>query len=188
MGMYSSMKDTFIEEYKSKNQLYKQRLVKWNSEPPVMRVDGPTNIARARELGYKAKQGVVIVRVHVNEGKRKRKDPAGARKPSRAGRFFSRSKSLRAIAEERAARKFSNCEVLNSYFVGEAGSKKFFEVILLDRGSAVVMSDPNYSRVLAQRNRAFRGLTSIGRRHRGLSHKGFGTYKLRPSRRANIRA
>jgi large subunit ribosomal protein L15e len=150
-------------------------------------MDKPTNIARARELGYKAKEGVLIARVRVKRGSSKREANAGGRKPSKSGRFFTRAKSLQAIAEERAVRKFSNCEVLNSYFTGSSGADKFFEVILLDRSRPSLANDPEYSRVLAQRNRASRGLTSSGRRHRGLSRKGFGTYSNRPSGRSNIR-
>lgn len=185
--MYDSVKSTFINEYKNKSELYKARLIKWNSEPTIVRVAKPTNIARARELGYKAKEGVIIARVGVRAGGRKRRKPAGGRKPSKSGRFFSLNKSLQAIAEERAARKFSNCEVLNSYFVGQTGSRKFYEIILLDRNSSVIRSDQNYVRIISHPNRVFRGLTSIGRKHRGISMKGFGTNKNRPSKRANIR-
>lgn len=188
MSMYKQMRDTFINEYKERSDAYKARIIKWNTEPPITRVDGPTNIARARKLGYRAKQGVVVARVLVKGGKKKRKDPAGGRKPSKAGMYFSRRKSTQAIAEERAARKFPNCEVLNSYFVGAAGSSMFYEVILLDRANPSIMNDPKYSGIIGQRNRAFRGLTSAGRKHRGLRYKSSTTAKLRPSKRQNMRS
>ena len=182
------MKQSFQQEYRERAPIYKERIVKWSAEPPVVRVPGPTNIARARELGYKAKQGVVIARVRVLGGKKKRVANSGGRKPSKAGRYFSRQKSTQAIAEERAGRKFSNCEVLNSYFVGEAGADKFYEVILVERGNPVIQSDRNLSAILVQRERAERGLTREGRKHRGIMNKGFGTARFRPSKRANNRS
>ncbi|HVC57943.1 MAG TPA: 50S ribosomal protein L15e [Candidatus Acidoferrales bacterium] len=187
MSMYKHMQETFITEYKERSDAYKERIVKWNTEAPILRIDKPTNIARARKLGYKAKQGVIVVRVVVKGGKKKRKDPAGGRKPSKAGMYFSRRKSVQSIAEERAARKFPNCEVLNSYFVGDAGSNKFYEVILLDRANPTILSDKAYVGVIGQRNRVYRGLTSSGRKHRGLRMKSSTTAKFRPSKRQNLR-
>jgi large subunit ribosomal protein L15e len=181
MSMYKQMRQTIQSRYKERSDEYKSRIIKWNSEPPIKLVDKPTNIARARILGYKAKEGVFIVRVMLHGGARKRKLAGGGRKPSKSGRYFTRSKSLQAMAEERAARKFSNFEPLNSYFVGSAGSRKFYEVILLDRNSPIIKADKQYSNVISQRGRAFRGLTSAGRRHRGIIRKRFGAHKLRPS-------
>jgi len=167
MGMYKNIKATFREEYRMHPEGYKAKLVQWNKEPPVKGVERPTNIARARELGYKAKQGVLVARVSVKKGRRKIPTHGGGRKPSKSGRFFSRTKSLQAIAEERAGRKFSNCEVLNSYFVGEIGNKKFYEVLLLERSNPSICNDPYYKSIVAQRGRAQRGLTRAGKKYRG---------------------
>lgn len=185
MNMYDHMKSTFINEYKQRDDAYKARMTKWRSEAPIVRAAGPTNIARARRLGYRAKEGILISRVRVRGGTSKRAAPGGGRKPSKSGRMFTRAKSLQAIAEERAARKFSNCEVLNSYFVGAAGSDKFYEVILLDRASTALAADRHYSSIITQRGRAYRGMTFQGRKHRGISRKGYGTINRRPSKRSN---
>ena len=187
MSMYKLVKSTFIQEYKTRPEPYKQRLVEWSAQAPVVNAGKPTNIARARELGYKAKEGIFIARVRVKGGSKKRQAPSGGRKPHTSGRFFTRAKSLQAIAEGRAAARFSNCEVLNSYFVGSAGSSKFFEVIMLDRSSPTLAHDPKYGSIIASRNRALRGLTHVGRKHRGISKKGFGYIQFRPSRRQQIR-
>ncbi len=188
MSFYKSIKQTYIQEYKERSSLYKERIVKWSSESPIVRIERPTNIARARELGYKAKQGVIVTRVRVQGGKKKRPTVSGGRKPSKSGRFFSRAKSSQAIAEERAGKRFMNCEVLNSYFVGEAGSTKFFEVILLEKANPTISADPNYYRIVTQQRRAERGLTHSGRKHRGLSFRGYGTLRNRPSKRQNNRS
>jgi large subunit ribosomal protein L15e len=187
VSSYKYIKQTMETEYKNRSDEYKSRIIKWNQESPVTRVEHPTNIARARELGYKAKEGVIIVRVQIKGGARKRKHNAGGRKPHASGRFFTQEKSLKVISEERAARRFPNFEALNSYFVGQAGSKRFFEVILLDRNHASINADPQFKGVIAQRGRAFRGLTSSGRKHRGMARKRFGAHTMRPSKNKSKR-
>ncbi len=188
MGLYKHMKTSFAQGYKERSQLYKDRMTAWRTDPPVKRVDGPTNIARAREVGYKAKEGVIVARVRVRGGKKKRERPGGGRKPSKSGRFFSPTKSTRSIAEDRAATRFTNTEVLNSYFVGQSGTDLFYEVILLDRSAPQVLADQAYRNVVTQKGRTYRGLTYAGRLHRGVARKGYGTIKRRPSKRANLRS
>jgi large subunit ribosomal protein L15e len=186
MGMYKYVKATLQTEYSERPDNYKQRVVAWGAEPTVVRITKPTNVARAREIGYKAKEGILVARVKIGKGKRKRPHPDGGRKPSRSGRFFSLKKSAQAIAEEKAARKFSNFEVLNSYFVGSTGQKKFYEVIMANPSIKAISSDRRYAAVF-QRGRAYRGLTAEGKKHRGLSGKGLGAEKARPSVRQNER-
>ena len=181
MSFYSRIVQTFQEEYKSRSPEYRARLAKWRREPVVVRVEKPTNLGRARELGYKAKQGVLVARVRVRRGRRKRPKPDLGRKPSKMGRFFSPGKSLQRQAEEKAARRFINCEVVGSYWVGEDGEHKFYEVILADRSHPAVQSDPFLGSLVRRRGRAFRGLTSAGRKGRGLTVKGIGAEKVRPS-------
>lgn len=181
VNAYKYVTKSFQEEYKAKSPALKSRLIQWRTESTVTRLDRPTNIARARELGYKAKQGVIVARVRVARGLSKRQKPHRGRKPSKYGRFFDHKKSLQSRAEERAARRFANCEVLNSYYVGEDGTSKFFEIILIDRTHPAIMSSSDYSGVIGQRGRAYRGLTSSGRKHRGIVKKGFGTTMNRPS-------
>lgn len=168
MGSYRHIRATLISQYKGRPQEYRERLMRWSAEGTAVRVARPTNLARARKLGYKAKQGVIVVRVKVSKGKSKRRQPSGGRKPSKSGKYYTRSKSMQAIAEERATKKFVNAEVLNSYFVGDSGSHSYYEIIMLDRSSPVIRADPFYSKVVAREDRAIRGLTSAGRRHRGL--------------------
>lgn len=84
------------------------------------------------------------------------------------------AKSLKLIAEERAARKFPNLEVLNSYWVWQDGMHKWFEVIMVDPNHPVIKADKNINWITktTQRGRVFRGLTSAGKEIRGLHHKG----------------
>jgi large subunit ribosomal protein L15e len=169
-------------------QLMWERLQKWRREPAVVRIERPTRLDRARALGYKAKQGVIVVRVRVRRGGRRATRPNKGRK---VGNLMvnrkTPKKNLQWIAEERANRKYPNMEVLNSYWVGEDGRYKWFEVILVDRSHPAILNDPQLSQIAKQRGRVYRGLTSAGRRARGLRRKGKGAEKIRPSLRANFR-
>ncbi len=165
-----------------------ERLQRWRREPAVVRIERPTRLDRARALGYKAKKGVIVVRVRIRRGGRRAGRPNKGRKTkSLMVSRLTPKKSLQWIAEERAARKYPNMEVLNSYWVGEDGKHKWFEVILVDRAHPAIQSDKNLSGIARQRGRVFRGLTSSARKSRGLRRKGRGAEKVRPSYRANFR-
>ncbi len=188
MGMYKYLERFWKKSKEILKNLQKQRLIIWRRQPSIVRIERPTRLLRARMLGWKPKQGIILVRVRVRKGGRHRPKPMGGRKPSKSGILhYSPKKSLQQIAEERAARKYPNLEVLNSYFVGEDGEYKWFEVILIDPAHPQIQNDPRYAWILlpANRRRVFRGLTSAGKKARGLRWKGKGTEKVRPSIRAN---
>jgi large subunit ribosomal protein L15e len=90
-------------------------------------------------------------------------------------------KNLQWIAEERAARKYPNMEVLNSYWVGQDGEHKWFEVILVDRSHPAILNDAKINWITRppHKGRVYRGLTSAGKRARGLLNKGTGAEKVR---------
>ncbi len=188
-SMYAYIREAWKRPYDGEmGRLMWLRLQQWRREPAIVRIDRPTRLDRARALGYKAKKGVIVVRVRVRRGGRRATRPNKGRRPKRM--MVSRKtpkKSLQWIAEERANRKYPNCEVLNSYWVGEDGRYKWFEVILIDRNHPAVLSDPQLSQIAKQRGRVYRGLTSAGRKARGLRRKGRGAEKVRPSVRANFR-
>jgi len=98
---------------------------------------------------------------------------------------FKPAKNLRLIAEERTAKKFPNLEVLNSYWVGEDGRHKWFEVILVDKNHPVIKTDKDVGWITEKQHtgRVFRSLTSAGKKVRSLRRKGIGAEKVRPSRR-----
>lgn len=149
--------------------LSRDRRVAFAREKAIVRIEKPTRPDRARALGYRAKQGFVIVRARIRKGTRKREKPSGGRKPLRAGLTkIKNKKSLQRIVEERVQRKFPNLEVLNSYYVAESGKYKWYEVILVDPHHPVIKSDPKINWICRQKGRVFRGLTSAGKKGRGL--------------------
>ena len=167
--------------------LMRQRLVEWRQQPVVARLEHPTRVDKARRLGYKAKQGYIMARVRVRRGGMRKVRPKAGRRPKRMGvKKFKPAKSIRLIGEERTARKFPNLEVLNSYWVGEDGRSKWFEVILVDPSHPVIKADPDINWICHKKNyrRVFRSLTAAGKRVRGLRGKGTGSEKVRPSRKA----
>jgi large subunit ribosomal protein L15e len=167
--------------------LMRQRLIEWRKQPAITRIEKPTRLDRARKLGYKAKQGFVMARVRVRRGGLRKQRPKAGRRPKRMGvKKFKPAKSLRLIAEERAARKFPNLEVLNSYWVGEDGRSKWFEIIMVDPHHPSIKTDENINWIGQKQHnkRVFRSLTSAGKKVRGLRNKGRGAEKVRPSRKA----
>ncbi len=161
-----------------------QRMVEWRRGAAFTRLEHPTRIDRARERGYRAKQGYIIVRARVRRGGRRRPHPMGGRHPKRRGlRKITMAKSIQRIAEERAAGHYPNMQVLNSYWVGEDGMHKYYEVILVDPQHPAIRNDPKINWICdpANRGRVYRGLTSAGKKGRSLMYKGKGAERSRPS-------
>ncbi len=181
---WATPEKSFVEE------LMRQRLVRWRKQQTTVRLENPTRLDKARKLGYKAKQGFIIARTKVRRGGLRKIRPKSGRRPKRMGvAKFKPGKSLRLIAEERTAKKFPNLEVLNSYWVGEDGKHKWFEIILVDPNAPTIRTDKNINWITQKQHtkRVFRSLTSAGKNVRGLHHKGTGAEKLRPSHRRGAR-
>ena len=88
---------------------------------------------RAKSVGYKAKQGYVVVRVRVGKGDFRRPRPNHARRPSKSGIYYKLAVSKEQIARNRVSKVFKNMKVVGSYFLIEDGKSKWFEVILVDK-------------------------------------------------------
>jgi large subunit ribosomal protein L15e len=164
-------------------QEYKDRLISFRKEPATVRIAKPTRIDRARSLGYKAKQGFLVIRQRVNRGGRKRENITGGRRPKANRQKKIVAKSYQQVAEERAVKNYTNCEVLNSYFVGKDGMNYWYEVIMVQRDHPNIKKDAQLRNIAKSRGRASRGLTSAGKKSRGLrNNKGKGAEKLRGKR------
>lgn len=173
-------------------QIMKARFIKWRRGPAVVRVEHPTRLDRARAIGYKAKQGFVVVRVRVRKGGMRKQRPRSGRRPKRMGVYgFAPAKSIQLVAEERAARKYPNLEVLGSYYVGEDGMYKYYEVILVDPAHPAIKADKDINWITdpVHKGRVFRGKTAAGRRMRGLlKSRGLrGTHKWKWKKKAKER-
>ena len=189
---------TIENEYKKKRdtdydyrKVYSKKLIEFRKiEGSIIMIDKPSNIPRARSLGYKAKQGISVSFVKVRKGGGLILRPKNARRPKRMGvNKITRRISIQRMAEQKADTAYTNLEVLNSYYVGEDGQKKYFEIIMVDPNHPSIINDMDVNWIVSEKHtrRAQRGLTSAGKRNRGLIKKGKGTEKARPSNRANLR-
>jgi large subunit ribosomal protein L15e len=185
--MASSFRQTLGDEGAA---LRHERLLSWRRENTVTRVEHPLRLDRARAVGYRAKEGFVVVRVRVRRGGQNKRAIIAGRRPKHKGiARMTLAKSLKRIAEERAQKHYPNLEILNSYWIGEDGKEKFFEVILLDPAHPQIAHDPRLEWITGamHKGRVYRGLTSTGKEGRGLRWKGKGAERMRPSRAQNRR-
>ncbi|MCL2333637.1 50S ribosomal protein L15e [Candidatus Methanoplasma termitum] len=190
-SMYSYIGEAWKNPSKTYlKELNHQRRIEWRREENFIRIERPTRLDRARALGYKAKQGYVVVRGHVRKGSFQKRAITAGRRPKRKGiNKITTGKSLQRMAEERAAKRYPNLEVLNSYWVGADGIQEWYEIILVDPAHPVIKADPKINWICESnnKNRVYRGLTSAGIAGRGLRNKGNGAEKNRPSIKAKGR-
>jgi len=191
MGAYKYLEELWKKKQTDvMNFILRLRTWEYRQLPTIHRCSRPSRPDKARRLGYKAKQGVVIYRVRVRRGGRKRPVSKGIvhGKPASQGIMQLKfARSLRSVAEERVGRKLGGLRVLNSYWVGQDATYKFFEVILVDPAHNAVRNDPRLNWIVnpVHKHRELRGLTSAGKKGRGLKVKGHRDNKNRPSRWAN---
>lgn len=187
-SVYEFIRDQWKKPDTSFKSPQQQRLIQWRTEENFSRVEKPLRIDRARSLGYKAKQGYIVVRAKVRRGSLRKPHIRGGRRPAAKGiTKITAAKSTKRIAEERTSKKFPNMEVLNSYWVGEDGKNHYYEVILVDPYHPSIEKDPKINWITnpSNKRRVLRGKTSAGQKGRGLHYKGKGVEKARPSIRAN---
>lgn len=198
MGYYKYVKELYKgvkkkikkPENKELRDIIFERKQAWRKSPAIERVEKPTRIDKARQHGYKSKQGFVIARVRVRRGGMRKSRPNSGRKPKRMGvEKITPAKSIQRIAEERAQRKFMNLEMLGSYWLWEDGQYKWYEIVMVDPSHPSIRNDKDINWICEPQHthRVFRGLTSAGKKGRGLRKKGMGAEKVRPSLRAKGR-
>ncbi|KAL6717467.1 hypothetical protein ACLMJK_005382 [Lecanora helva] len=169
----------YVEELQKKKQsdvlrfLLRVRCWELRQLNVIHRASRPSRPDKARRLGYKAKQGYVIYRVRVRRGGRKRPVPKGATygKPTNQGvNQLKYQRSLKSTAEERVGRRCANLRVLNSYWINQDSTYKYFEIILVDPQHKAIRRDPRINWIVkpVHKHRESRGLTATGKKSRGL--------------------
>merc|ERR1719183_2707586 len=191
MGAYK-----YLEEMWKRKQsdllrfVLRVRTWEYRQLPVIHKCQRSSRTDKARKLGYKRSQGYVIYRIRIRRGGRKKPIRKGAvfGKPVNQGiRKLKKERTHKSTAEERVARKCSNLRVLNSYWVGQDAAYKFYEVIMVDPSHKNIRRDSRINWICAPKHnhRELRGLTSTGKKARGLSKKGARAPKLRPSVRSS---
>jgi len=153
--------------------LLRVRCWEFRQLPSIHRVSRTSRPDKARRLGYKAKQGYVIYRARVRRGGRKKPNPKGIvyGKPGNQGIMQLKPKrNLRSLAESRVGKRARNLRVLNSYWVNQDATYKYYEVIMVDPSHKAIRRNPRINWICAatHKRRDARGLTSAERKARGV--------------------
>merc|ERR1711935_329983 len=174
MGAYKYMQELYRKKQCDVMRfLQRVRCWQYRQLSTIHRASRPTRPDKARRLGYKAKQGYDIYRISMRRGGRKRPVakgcPYGKPKPSGPVNQQKPERNLQSIAEERVGRRLKGLRVLNSYWVGQDSTYKYFEVIMIAPHHKAIARDPkvNWMCRPVMKHRELRGLTAAGKRSRG---------------------
>jgi large subunit ribosomal protein L15e len=120
----------------------RQKAVIWRNQNAVTRVEKPSRIARARRLGYKAKQGIIVIRMRVGTGGMRKQRPRGGRRPKHLGvTKIKADVSMKQVSERRVLERYPNMKLLGSYFLYKDGMHYWFEIILADPSHPRIAKD-----------------------------------------------
>jgi large subunit ribosomal protein L15e len=128
--------------WKSNNDMLKSKALVWRTEEVIHKLSRPSRPDRARRLGYKAKQGFIVVRIRVGRGGMRKQRPVSGRRPKHFGVVrIKQGTNMRKIGERRVSEKFPNLEVLGSYYLHKDGRYLWYEVILADPNHPAIFKD-----------------------------------------------
>ncbi len=140
--MPSRQEQVWIKLWKENAPEIRDRVVQWRKQEALTRIEKPSRIQRARRLGYKAKQGIVVIRMRVGTGGMRKQRPRGGRRPKHLG--VTRIKadvSMKEVAENRVLERYPNMKLLGSYFIYKDGMHYWFEIILADPSHPRIAKD-----------------------------------------------
>jgi large subunit ribosomal protein L15e len=140
--MPSKQDQIWLNLWRENAPAIRERAIKWRKENAVTRIEKPSRIQKARRLGYKAKQGIIVVRMRVGTGGMRRKRPRSGRRPKHLG--VTRIKadvSMKQVADRRVLERYPNMKLLGSYYLYKDGMHYWFEVILADPSHPRVSKD-----------------------------------------------
>ena len=140
--MPTSHDQVWLKMLKENPMELRQRAVIWRNQNAVTRVEKPSRIARARRLGYKAKQGIIVIRMRVGTGGLRKQRPRGGRRPKHLGvTKIKADVSMKQVAERRVLERYPNMKLLGSYFLYKDGMHYWFEVVLADPSHPRIAKD-----------------------------------------------
>jgi len=140
--MPTSQDQVWLKMLKENPMELRQRAVVWRNQNAVTRVEKPSRIARARRLGYKAKQGIIVIRMRVGTGGMRKQRPRGGRRPKHLGvTKIKADVSMKQVSERRVLERYPNMKLLGSYFLYKDGMHYWFEAILADPSHPRIAKD-----------------------------------------------
>ncbi|MCV0373142.1 MAG: 50S ribosomal protein L15e [Nitrosarchaeum sp.] len=148
--MPSRQDQVWIQLWKDNAPEIRERIVGWRKENAITRIDKPSRLQRARRLGYKAKQGIVVVRMRVGTGGMRKQRPTGGRRPKHLGVLrIKADDDMKTVSERRALERYPNLKLLGSYFIYKDGMHYWFEVIMADPSHPRIAQDKELRQRLA---------------------------------------
>ena len=148
--MPSRQDQLWIQLWKDNAKELRERIVGWRKQNAIVRIEKPSRIQRARRLGYKAKQGIIVIRMRVGTGGMRKQRPTGGRRPKHLG--VTRIKAdvnMKTVAERRVLERYPNMKLLGSYFIYKDGMHYWYEVILADPVHPRIVQDKELKKRLA---------------------------------------
>ena len=140
--MPTSQDQVWLKMLKENPMELRQKAVIWRNQNALTRVEKPSRIARARRLGYKAKQGIIVVRMRVGTGGMRKQRPRGGRRPKHLGvTKIKADVSMKQVSERRVLERYPNMKLLGSYFLYKDGMHYWFEIILADPSHPRIAKD-----------------------------------------------
>jgi large subunit ribosomal protein L15e len=84
-GFYHYIKQAWRKPSEEKIAEIRNKMIEWRSQERITKIEKPSRLDRARNLGYKAKKGFVVFRVTLERGGRSRIRPVSHRRTRRMG-------------------------------------------------------------------------------------------------------
>ena len=151
--MPNNQEQIWIKMWKDNSPELREKAILWRKQNAIVRIAKPSRIIRARRLGYKAKQGIVVVRMRVGTGGMRKQRPRGGRRPKHLGvTRIKAAVSMKQVAERRVLERHRNMKLLGSYFLYKDGMHYWFEIIL---------ADPSHKRIAKDKEIRKRVLSSV---------------------------
>lgn len=148
--MPSRQDRVWIQLWRDNGPDMRERIVGWRKQNAITRIEKPSRLQRARRLGYKAKQGIIVVRMRVGTGGMRKPRPAGGRRPKHLGVVrIKADDNMKTVAERRVLERYPNMKLLGSYFIYKDGMHYWFEVILADPAHPRITQDKELRKRLA---------------------------------------
>jgi len=140
--MTTAQDKIWLKLWKENSPELRDRVITWRKQDAVTRIEKPSRILRARRLGYKAKQGIIVVRMRVGTGGMRKKRPTGGRRPKHLGvTRIKAAVNMKQVAERRVLERYPNMALLGSYFIYKDGMHYWYEVILADKSHPRITKD-----------------------------------------------
>ena len=151
--MVENQDKIWLQMWKDNSIELRNRAITWRRQNAMLRIDRPSRLLRARRLGYKDKEGIIVVRMRVGMGGMRKQRPRGGRRPKHLG--VTRIKAdinMQKVAENRVLEKHANMKLLGSYFLYKDGKHIWYESIL---------ADPSHPRIAKDKELRKRVLPSV---------------------------